>query len=71
MKQNVGGKDRVARVVAGGAMLGAMALPMFRSRQRALMALGALASGITGYCPINAAMGVNTRRRGLLRFVGL
>jgi hypothetical protein len=70
MKKNVGGTDRIARIVGGGAMLGAMALPMFRSRTRAAMALGALASGISGYCPVNAAMGINSRRRGMLGFLG-
>ncbi len=67
MQTNVGGMDRTVRLVAGGALLGAAALaPMSRGWRMAMGAGGAaaLGSGLTGYCPASAALGINTAEPG-------
>ena len=63
MEANVGGTDRAVRLVAGGALLGAAALAPIDGRVRALMGVGgvaALGTALTGYCSVNAALGINT-----------
>jgi hypothetical protein len=63
LKQNVGGIDRAARLLGGSLLL---ALGLFRRRgargNGLLSALGAVAleTGITHFCPVNRALGVNT-----------
>jgi hypothetical protein len=67
MQVNVGGTDRTVRLVAGGALLGAAALAPVDGRLRAAMGVGGVAmlgSGLTGYCPANAALGIDTAATG-------
>jgi hypothetical protein len=67
MQANVGGMDRKVRLVAGTALLGAAALAPVGRRWRAVMGIGgaaALGSGLTGYCPASAALGIDTADSG-------
>lgn len=62
-KQNVGGWDKNMRLVAGGALLAAALLPPVRSAWRIVaLVLGAteVITGLTRYCPMNEAFGLNT-----------
>ena len=63
MKENVGGADRTARIVAGAALLGGGLFVATDPKTRAAMLVGsavALGTAATGYCPANAALGVDT-----------
>ena len=63
MKDNVGGADRTARIVAGAALLGGGLFGATDPKLRAAMLAGsavALGTAATGYCPANAALGVDT-----------
>lgn len=67
MEANVGGVDRTMRLVAGGALLGAAALAPVDRRWRVALGVGgaaALGSGLNGYCPASAALGINTAQGG-------
>lgn len=63
LKQNVGGTDRMARII-GGSLLLAMGLLRRRSGRAGglLSALGAMAleTGLVRFCPINRALGIQT-----------
>lgn len=63
MQVNVGETGRAIRLAAGGALLGAAALAPLDKRLRAAMGVGGAAmvgSGLSGYCPANAALGIDT-----------
>lgn len=67
MKENVGGADQILRTVAGPALIatGLLRLGATRGRTSGLLAIvtGALVleSAITRTCPVNAALGIDTR----------
>ena len=69
MRENVGGMDRRARLIAGPGLLalGYAVLGGHRGRMPGLLAMiaGALVTetGITRVCPLNEAFGVDTARR--------
>jgi hypothetical protein len=68
METNVGGADRTARLIAGGALLSAAAFAPVDGNFRALLGIGAaatLGSALTGYCSVNKALGINTADHGL------
>ena len=72
MKKNVGGTDRKVRVAAGLALLGAAALAPLGRRVKGMLAVAgaeSLVTAATGYCAMNQALGVNTARTGLMRFL--
>ena len=69
MRQNVGTEDRIVRSLAGPALM-AIGYTQLTERQGRTTGLAALAVGgliaataITKYCPLNATLGVDTRRR--------
>jgi len=63
MQKNVGDIERIASVTAGAALLVLAAHRTTRRRiPTAVTALGLLARGATGYCPVNAATGRGRRR---------
>ena len=67
-QRNVGGWDRSARFILGGAFLAAGLLGPFRAPWRvALLALAAteLLTASSQYCPMNQALGINTNREAL------
>ena len=67
MEQNVGGADRTARMVAGAALLGGGLFVLSDPKLRAAILAGsavALGTAATGYCPANAALGIDTAHRG-------
>ena len=60
MKPNVGGFDRVARIIAG---LGILSLVLFvdgSARWLGLIGLVPLVTGLVGWCPIYPLLGFNT-----------
>ena len=67
MERNVGGADRTARLIAGGALLGAAAAAPIDARWRALLGAGgavALGTALSGQCMVNKALGLNTATGG-------
>lgn len=67
MKENVGGADRTARMVAGAALLGGGLFAVTDPKWRAAMLAGsaiALGTAAIGYCPANAALGIDTAHGG-------
>ncbi len=69
MKENVGGADRLARAVAGPALVG-VGFGLLDGRRGRLAGLLVMAAGaylaetaITCLCPLNEALGVDTGRR--------
>ena len=66
IRQNVGCVGRAARLVLG-TVLPAIALfaPLGRPWRIAAASVGgiALATGASGYCPLNQALGIDTRHR--------
>lgn len=62
MHQNVGTVDRYARIAAGTALVGAGAVSPEPAGTAAGLAAGgvALATGVTGYCPVYDGLGVDT-----------
>jgi hypothetical protein len=67
MERNVGGADRTARLVVGGALLGAAAAAPIDGRWRALMGAGgavALGTALSGQCMVNKALGLNSAEGG-------
>jgi Protein of unknown function (DUF2892). len=66
-RTNVGGLDRVLRIVVGLALLGAFFLyPQAGWRYLALVGIVPLATGIFGTCPLYSLTGISTcpaRRR--------
>ncbi len=66
MKQNVGHADRAMRSVLGPALL-VLGYKWLNGREGEMLGLAAMASGaivtgtaITRFCPINAALGIDT-----------
>ena len=57
MKTNVGNKERIARVIAGLAILKSS-----KSKKMKLLALAPLISGATGHCPCYSMLGINTAK---------
>jgi Protein of unknown function (DUF2892) len=64
MKHNVGRKERIARL-AVGAIAGAAAMRAHGWQRGALcgVSTSAFLTGLTRYCPLNAAMGIDNGAR--------
>ena len=60
MKANVGGVDRVLRIVAGLALLALAFVLEGDARWLGLVGLVPLATGLVGYCPAYALFGLST-----------
>jgi Protein of unknown function (DUF2892) len=60
MKENVGGNDRILRVVVGLVLLAAVALLEGNARWFGLIGFVPLLTGIFGYCPLYAPFGFTT-----------
>ena len=60
MTQNIGTIDRIARVVVGIAVLTIFLLPIGTERWIASIGLAPLFSALVGWCPLYAALGINT-----------
>lgn len=67
--KNVGGLDRNLRILFGAAALcfGAFAPIRWKWRLSAIsLGAGQVMTGLRGYCPLNAALGINTRQNRTL-----
>jgi len=60
MKANVGGIDRVLRILAGVALLALVFVLEGNARWFGLVGLVPLATGLVGYCPAYALFGLST-----------
>jgi drug/metabolite transporter (DMT)-like permease len=61
LKKNVGGIDRVLRIVVGVALLAAFfALPDMAGRWLLLIGIVPLATGLMSSCPLYSILGVST-----------
>ncbi len=70
MTSNVGGWDRNIRWVLGaGALVASLTAPLPRGWRWGLMSFAAseLLTAATQYCPVNQALGINTKRGRLAR----
>ena len=67
LRCNVGRTEQNFRIAAGGALLAAAAVAPVSSAWRitfAALGAGELITGITRYCPVSQALGINTCRVG-------
>ncbi|HJW81542.1 MAG TPA: DUF2892 domain-containing protein [Acidiferrobacterales bacterium] len=62
MKANVGGADRVMRIIVGLALLGLVFVLEGNARWWGLVGLLPLLTGITGYCPAYLPFGISTKK---------
>ena len=62
MKKNVGGADKVMRIVVGLALLSLVFVLEGNARWWGLVGLLPLLTGITGYCPTYMPFGFSTRK---------
>lgn len=60
MKANVGGIDRVLRIVAGAVLLALVFVLDGSARWWGLVGLVPLITGFAGYCPLYALLGINS-----------
>jgi DUF2892 family protein len=60
MKANVGGIDKVLRMVVGAALLALVFVIDGSARWWGLVGLIPLVTGYAGYCPLYALLGINT-----------
>jgi Protein of unknown function (DUF2892) len=60
MKANVGGFDKVARIVVGVALLSLLVWMEGNLRWLGLIGLVPLATGLTGWCPAYIPFGIST-----------
>lgn len=66
MKKNVGGADRIFRIVLGVVLIAiALLTPLDPVWRGVLLVLAAIAliTGLVRFCPLNALIGLNTTRR--------
>jgi len=62
MKENVGGVDKVMRIVVGLALLSLVFVLEGNARWWGLVGLPLLLTGITGYCPGYMPFGISTKK---------
>ncbi|MBE0626905.1 MAG: DUF2892 domain-containing protein [Burkholderiales bacterium] len=60
MKANVGGVDKVLRIVAGLGLLSLILILEGNARWWGLVGLVPLLTGVVNFCPLYALIGVNT-----------
>lgn len=60
MKKNVGGIDKILRVVVGLGLLSMLFLAEGAAKWYGLIGLVPLGTGLTGYCPLYSILGLNT-----------
>ena len=60
MAVNVGGVDKVVRIVAGICLLGLIFVLEGSARWLGLIGIVPLATGLIGYCPLYSLIGMNT-----------
>jgi hypothetical protein len=60
MTVNVGGIDRVLRIIVGVALLSLFFLAQGNARAWSLVGLVVLFTGISGFCPLYRLVGINT-----------
>lgn len=60
MTQNVGGVDRIVRIVAGIGLLSLLVLLEGNSRWLGLIGLVPLGTALIGWCPLYPLVGINT-----------
>ncbi len=60
MKRNVGGIDKVLRIVVGLGLLSLLALAEGSAKWLGLIGLVPLGTALLGYCPLYAILGLST-----------
>jgi hypothetical protein len=60
MKANVGGVDRIGRIVVGAGLLSLLVFLEGNARWWGLIGLVPLLTGIFGFCPLYALLGIRT-----------
>lgn len=64
MKENVGGADKVMRIIVGLALLSLVFVLEGNARWWGLVGLLPLLTGITGYCLAYLPFGISTKKSG-------
>lgn len=64
MKENVGGADKVMRIIVGLALLSLVFVLEGNARWWGLVGLLPLLTGMTGYCPAYLPFGISTNKSG-------
>jgi hypothetical protein len=62
MKANVGGMEKPARIVIGLLVLSLIFFLEGNARWWGLIGLVPLITGLVGYCPVSALVGINTAK---------
>lgn len=62
MKENVGGADKIMRIIVGLALLSLVFVLEGNARWWGLVGLLPLLTGITGYCPGYMPFGISTKK---------
>jgi hypothetical protein len=65
--RNVGGFERILRLIAGAMILGLYGALDPPAKYLTLLGLIPLASAISGFCPLYALMGINRCRSAAMR----
>jgi hypothetical protein len=65
MKANVGGIDRILRVVIGVGLLSLLFLLEGSARWFGLIGIVPLGTGLIGYCPLYSILGISSCRTGV------
>jgi hypothetical protein len=60
MKSNVGGIDKIVRILAGVGLLAFFAIGEGTTRYWGLVGIVPLATGLFNFCPLYSLIGVNT-----------
>jgi hypothetical protein len=60
MSVNVGGTDKLVRIVVGVGLLSLLFLLKGDARLLGLIGILPLATGLVGYCPLYSVLGLNT-----------
>jgi len=63
MRVNVGGIDKLVRIIAGLGLLSLLFLLKGDVRLLGLIGIVPLATGLAGYCPLYSMLGLNTYPR--------
>jgi len=63
MQTNVGGLEKPARIIIGLAVLSLIFFLEGNARWWGLIGLVPLVTGLAGYCPVNALLGINTAKK--------
>lgn len=63
MTKNVGGAEKTVRILVGVLLLSLLIVLEGKARWWGLIGLVPLITGLIGYCPVSALLGINTAKK--------